>query len=82
MATSVEAVTLVDDATGKQHRISAAYILDATELGDLLELAKVEHVIGAESQARNRRDARASSAPIRSISSRIRGVFVLDYLPG
>ncbi|MBK8034459.1 MAG: FAD-dependent oxidoreductase [Chloroflexi bacterium] len=30
--------------------IQASYVLDATELGDLLELGGVEHVIGAESQ--------------------------------
>ena len=31
--------------------VNADYVLDATELGDLLELGKVEHVIGAESTA-------------------------------
>ena len=38
-------------STGAQTVIHAPYILDATELGDLLDLAGVEHVIGAESQA-------------------------------
>lgn len=31
--------------------LHGAYVIDATELGDLLELGDVEHVIGAESQA-------------------------------
>lgn len=31
--------------------LRGAYVIDATELGDLLELGAVEHVIGAESQA-------------------------------
>jgi hypothetical protein len=44
------AVTLADAATSDQVVVYAAYVLDATELGDLLELADIEHVVGAESQ--------------------------------
>jgi hypothetical protein len=47
----VTAVTLQNKRTGDQVTITAPYIIDATELGDLLELAKIEHIIGAESQA-------------------------------
>lgn len=47
----IRSVTLKNAETGDTITISAPYIIDATELGDLLELAKVEHVIGAESQA-------------------------------
>lgn len=36
---------------GERFVASAPYVIDATELGDLLELGGVEHVIGAESQA-------------------------------
>jgi len=36
---------------GEQVNVQASYILDATELGDLLPLAGVEYVSGAESQA-------------------------------
>ena len=36
--------------TGDLLTVHAGYVLDATELGDLLELAGVEHVVGAESQ--------------------------------
>jgi hypothetical protein len=46
----VRAVTLEDLRTGDRVIISADYVLDATELGDLLPLAGVEYVIGAESQ--------------------------------
>lgn len=46
----VRAVTLADNSTGDSVLVKAAYVLDATELGDLLSLASVEHVIGAESQ--------------------------------
>src|SRR5688500_12126688 len=46
----VRAVTVRDEVTGRERTFTAPYIVDGTELGDLLELAKVEHVIGAESQ--------------------------------
>lgn len=48
---TVTSVTLEDRDTLARVTITAPYILDATELGDLLELANVEHVTGAESQA-------------------------------
>ena len=47
----VGAVTLLDLDTGNETTITAAYTLDATELGDLLPLAGVEYVSGSESQA-------------------------------
>ena len=47
----IVAVTLRDARDGAQVTVTAPYFLDATELGDLLELADVEHVIGAESRA-------------------------------
>jgi len=47
---SVRAVTLRNLETGVEETISARYVLDATELGDLLPLAGVEYVTGAESQ--------------------------------
>lgn len=46
----VRAVTLECVRSGEQLCVSADWVLDATELGDLLELAGVEHVVGAESQ--------------------------------
>jgi len=46
----VRAIRFENMLTGDSFTIEAPYILDATELGDLLELAQVEHVIGAESQ--------------------------------
>jgi hypothetical protein len=41
---------VVEDRAGTRTGISARYFLDATELGDLLELSRTEHVIGSESQ--------------------------------
>ncbi|WP_427890609.1 FAD-dependent oxidoreductase [Kribbella sp. GL6] len=42
----IEAVTF--RGMGRELTVEATYVVDATELGDLLELAGVEHVIGAE----------------------------------
>ena len=47
----VRAVTLQDLRTGQQVTVAAEYILDATELGDLLPLTGTEYVTGFESQA-------------------------------
>lgn len=43
----IEAV-VVRGSTGEEIVLTAPIVVDATELGDLLELARVEHVIGAE----------------------------------
>jgi hypothetical protein len=50
-ADRVRTVTLKDLETGRTVTVSAEYVLDATELGDLLPLAGVEYVSGAESQS-------------------------------
>lgn len=47
----VRGVTLLDADTGRQLHVTADWVLDATELGDLLPLAGVEYVTGAESQS-------------------------------
>ncbi|GHE79233.1 FAD-dependent oxidoreductase [Amycolatopsis deserti] len=54
----VRAVTLENPA-GDRIEVTAPYVLDATELGDLLPLADVEHVTGFES----RHDTGEPSAP-------------------
>ncbi len=46
----VRSVTLLDMETGRENVVHADYVLDATELGDMLKLAGVEYVSGAESQ--------------------------------
>lgn len=48
----VTSVTVRDRRLGVQRVLSGALVIDATELGDLLELADVPHVVGAESGAR------------------------------
>ena len=47
----VLAVELQDLATGQHRVVTGRTFIDATEIGDLLELAGVEHVMGAESRA-------------------------------
>jgi glycine/D-amino acid oxidase-like deaminating enzyme len=77
----VRAVTLTDDGTGDQVVVHAAYVLDATELGDLLELAGIEHVIGAESQAQTS-EPHALPADADPLDQQaISWCFALDYLP-
>ncbi|MBN2295566.1 MAG: FAD-dependent oxidoreductase, partial [Pirellulales bacterium] len=46
----VAAVTFLNIRTGDKQTVSADYVLDATELGELLPLADVEFVSGSESQ--------------------------------
>ena len=78
---TVRAVTLRDERSGLDRTISASYILDGTELGDLLELAKVEHVIGAEAQRDTGEPLAADLAePLDQMV--FTHVFALDHLPG
>lgn len=46
----VEALHLQDLAQDRRFAVTGAIFIDATETGDLLELAGIEHVVGAESQ--------------------------------
>lgn len=47
----VQAVRVRNDATGQMTRLTGSFFLDATENGDVLPLAGVEHVTGSESRA-------------------------------
>ncbi|TWD75151.1 FAD dependent oxidoreductase [Kribbella amoyensis] len=77
----IEAVTLLDRRTGSELTVTAAYVVDATELGDLLDLAGVEHVVGAES----REDTGELHAPEVADpldQQAVSWCFALDYRPG
>ncbi|MEV6967011.1 FAD-dependent oxidoreductase [Hamadaea sp. NPDC051192] len=78
---SVKAVTLRDEVTGKQRTITAKLVADATELGDLLEVAGVEHVIGAESQDQTG-EPFAAPEPDWTDQQSITWTFPLEYRPG
>ena len=77
----VRAVTLVDDQTGAEVVISASFILDATELGELLDLAEVEHVIGAESQRDTGEPHAVEGDPQPLDQQAITWCYAIDYLP-
>ncbi len=78
----VLAVTLQDTRTGDQVVISAPFILDATELGDLLALADVEFIIGAESQAQTGELHAVEGEPQPLDQQAISWCFAIDHLPG
>ncbi len=78
----VSAVTLLNEENGEQIVITAAYILDATELGDLLELAQMEYIIGAESKAQTGELNAVDGEPQPLDQQAITWCFAMDYLPG
>ncbi len=61
--------------------VQADYFIDATELGDLLPLAGVEYVTGAESQAEFNEPHAPTEAQPHNMQA-ISWCFVLDYLEG
>lgn len=78
----VRSVTLADKAGGDTVVIRAQYTLDATELGELLPLAGVEHVMGAESQAQTGEPHALPGDPDPLDQQAISWYCALDYLPG
>ena len=78
----VEAVTLLDRRSGAETVVTARYVIDATELGDVLALGDVEHVIGAESQAETGElhALEGDSQPLDQQA--LSWCFALDHLPG
>ena len=47
----VEAVEFIERREGSSFWVEADYVLDATDLGDLISLAKIDYVSGAEAQS-------------------------------
>lgn len=77
----LSAVHLLDLVGNDPHTLTAALFIDATELGDVLELAGVEHVFGAESQAQTQElHALPEADPLDQQA--ITWCFAADYLPG
>src|SRR5262249_40572397 len=66
---TVRSVTLKNTTDNPDVTISADYILDASELGDLLPLTKTEYVSGAESQA----ETNEPHAPATANSDNVQG---------
>ena len=76
------AVTLRDESTGHEKTITAPMILDGTELGDLLPLAGIEHVVGAESRAETGEPNAVEGPAEPRNQMQFTHVFALDYRPG
>jgi hypothetical protein len=77
----VLAVTLAHRDSGDQIVVSAAYVVDATELGDLLALTGTEYVTGFESRA----DTGEPSAPDMAQPDNVQALsicFAMDHVDG
>ncbi|RBM18554.1 FAD-dependent oxidoreductase [Streptomyces sp. PT12] len=77
----VTAVTFENARDGRRVTFEAPLVVDATELGDLLELADAEHVIGAESRDDT---GEPHGAPVADPLDQqaITWCFPLEYRPG
>lgn len=77
----ITAVTVGDDRTGHQITITAPYVIDATELGDLLPMAGVEYVVGSESRSETG-ELHAVDGPAQPLDQQsFTWCFALDYSP-
>ena len=74
----VRGVVVRNLETGQQRAIEASYYLDATEQGDLLPLAGVEHVTGFEASGEPHAPTVAQPANIQSFTV----CFAMDYRKG
>lgn len=66
---------------GSRFTVAAPYVIDATELGDVIDIAGIEHVTGAESQD----ETGEPHAPDRADPDNVQAfswAFALEYEPG
>jgi len=78
----ISGVDVLDLKTGTNLSISASIVIDATETGELLALARVERVLGAESQTETG-ELHAIEGPADPLDQQaLTWGFALDYLPG
>ncbi len=89
IATSVEMdgdrcsyVTVKNLNSGLEQQVSSRYVLDATELGDILELSGTEFVIGAESQAETGEPLAVPGEALPLRQQPFTHLIALDYHPG
>jgi hypothetical protein len=78
----VRAVVLRDNLSEQELLVRARYVLDATEFGDLLPMAGVEHVIGAESQAQTGEPHALPGEADPLDQQAVTWCFALDHLEG
>ncbi|WP_084783632.1 FAD-dependent oxidoreductase [Paenibacillus sp. FJAT-26967] len=79
---SITSVTVKNLESGEQYRLSAPYFLDATECGDVLPLAGVEYVTGAESQAQTGEPHAVSGEALPNDWQGFTYCFAIDYIEG
>jgi hypothetical protein len=77
----VQSVRVRSLRDGAETELTAAYFLDATELGDLLPLTRTEYVTGAESHKQTG-ELHAKSEPQPGNMQAITWCFVMDYAEG
>lgn len=78
---AIQAVLFVDLDTGAFHEVQPRIVIDATELGDLLSLAKIPYRTGSDS----RLETGENHAPLEGDSENVQDFvypFVLEYHPG
>lgn len=76
----VDSITIKHNIAENEMKLKGEYFIDATECGDVLPLANVEYVIGAESKA----DTHELHAPIHKDPEDIQSithVLAVDYIP-
>lgn len=78
----ISGVTARSIETGEESSIEAAIVVDATETGDLLAAARVEHVYGAESQASTGELHAIPGAADPLDQQSLTWCFAADYFPG
>jgi hypothetical protein len=79
---TVRAVTVQDLESGNSTVLSAPFVLDATELGDLLEMGGIEYVVGAESQAETGEPHAVTGDAEPMNQQAISWCFAMDYRAG
>lgn len=79
---TVAAVTVCDLVTGAERVLHGEYFLDATEIGDVLPLAGVEYVTGAESQKETGELHALQGDPDPLDMQAITFCFAIDYIEG
>ena len=77
----VQSVTFENLETGDQETVTADCVLDATELGDLLALAGVEYVSGAESHDQTGEPHAVAGAPQPDNVQALTWCFAMGYDP-
>jgi hypothetical protein len=77
----VTAVTVAHRDTGSRLTVSALYVLDATETGELLPLTGTEYVTGFESQAETGEPSAPAEAQPQNMQA-ISVCFALDHVDG